>query len=61
MTIAQILKYRKILLEAWVFIRIITFHRDWGGPLLEARFLGNLFEKSAFLVSKLGSGSLLEF
>ena len=26
----------KILLEAREFIRIITFHRDGGGPLLEA-------------------------
>ena len=31
-----------------------------GGPLLEAGFLGNLLEKSAFLASKLGNGSLLE-
>ena len=31
-----------------------------GGPLLEARFLGNLLEKSAFLASKLGNGPLLE-
>ena len=30
-----------------------------GGPLLEARFLGNLLEKS-FLGSKLGNGPLLE-
>ena len=25
-----------LLLEAWVFIRIMTFHRDGGGPFLEA-------------------------
>ena len=31
-----------------------------GEPLLEARILGNLLEKSAFLASKLGNWPLLE-
>ena len=26
----------KLLLQAWVFIKIISVHGDGGGPLLEA-------------------------
>ena len=44
--------HRKILINAWAFIRIITYHGDGGGHLLEAIIFGRTYvRKVQFLVN----------